>query len=308
MVEEKVHFKQNPPAKHHYIPAFYTKRWACDDGRILVFSKPHNNVIDRRLFPDATGYQKNLYRILASDAGEQIEDSFFKPVDNFADQALTKLESDPDFSQWTRKMRSNWTRFIMSLLLRCPHDLEILRQKWIGRYTQKGSYLAEYYANTRPEGFPAKLSDYLAAIPPVVIELSMFSLYQSVIDNEKIGSLINSMQWCTIDTSQADLQLLTSDCPVFRTDGLRGPASYLVMPIGPTRLFVAANRLDVLYRAMETPARTLVMKTNRNIVRGARKYVYAQKLTCQEFSFVRNQFGKAPQLRLIEEIFSNPLT
>ncbi|MND68382.1 hypothetical protein D3C80_598300 [compost metagenome] len=295
--------EQNPPKKHHYIPAFYTKRWAGADNKVMVFSKPYNEVTDRRRHPDATGFQLNLYGLRGSDKGEEIEGSFFKPVDNYAHEALERLESNQNLAEWPREIRSNWTRFIISLLFRCPADLEILRERWSQDFTKTDDELEEKYAAIRKDGYPETLSKFLSEMPKLSVEQSMFSIYQSMIDNENVGRFINSMQWCVIDTSSSNLQLFTSDCPVFRTNGLNHPNSHLAMPIGPHRLFLAANSREVIQRALKTSPRVLVMNTNRAVVRSARLYVFAKSASVSEYNFVSKQFGIAPQKRLLEDMF-----
>ncbi len=295
---------QNPPKKHHYIPAFYSKRWAADDDkRLTVFSKPYDTVIDRRRHPDATGFHLDLYALRGSDKGEEIEDSFFKPVDNYAHQALERLENNDDLTGWSREIRSNWTRFIMSLLFRCPVDLEILRVRWAQNYTKTDSFLEEKYSEIRIDGKPDTFSEWLAQLPEVAVEQSMFSLYQSMIDNEHIGRFINCMQWRVVNTTSSNLNLLTSDCPVFTTNGLRYANSHLVMPIGPHRIFVAANNREVIQRAVTMPARELVKATNKAIVRGARNYVFAKSATVTEGKFISENFGVAPQKRILDSMF-----
>lgn len=294
--------KQNPPSKHHYIPAFYTKRWTGDGGKLIVYSKPHDIVIDRRLHPDATGYHVDLYSLRGTQKRTEIEDSFFKPVDVYAHQALKMLVRSQDKYGWTMEMRSNWTRFIMSLLFRCPYDLEIFRQIWKNKYTQTNSKIENDYAQIKIDGAPATLKEYLSSLSEFTVENSMFRVYQNLIENEHVGSYINSMLWCVIDTSKSNLSLLTSDCPVLRTNGIQYAKSYIVMPIGPTHLFLAANNNEVLLNFKRIPVRDLVMEMNRSMVRGARKYVYASEITKKEFDFVKLNFGQSPQARLIEEM------
>lgn len=294
--------KQNPPSKHHYIPAFYTKRWTGDDGKLIVYSKPHNEVIDRRLYPDATGYHEDLYSLKGAKKRIQIEDSFFKPVDVYAHQVLSRLEQFKDTSTWTMEMRSNWTRFIMSLLFRCPYDLEFFRERWKYKFTQTDAHFENEYAQIKTDDAPATLKEYLSSLSELRVEQSMFKTYQDLIENEHIGSYINSMNWYVLDTSKSNLALLTSDCPVIRTNGIKYANSYLVMPIGPTRLFIAANNDEVLLNFKRTHARDLVKQINRIIVRRARRFVYANEMTKKEFDFIKLHFGQSPQSRLIEEM------
>ena len=53
----------NPPTKHHYIPAFYLKKWAAADGKVTEFTKPRHEIVARKIMPDRTGYQERLYEL-----------------------------------------------------------------------------------------------------------------------------------------------------------------------------------------------------------------------------------------------------
>jgi hypothetical protein len=48
--------------KHHYLPKFYLKQWATGlDGRLCEFSMPYDTVKPKRVHPDGTGYEPDLY-------------------------------------------------------------------------------------------------------------------------------------------------------------------------------------------------------------------------------------------------------
>ncbi|MCO6403529.1 DUF4238 domain-containing protein [Aurantimonas endophytica] len=53
----------NPSTKHHYIPAFYLRRWAGTDKKVTEFSRPYRDVVVRSVMPERTGYQERLYEL-----------------------------------------------------------------------------------------------------------------------------------------------------------------------------------------------------------------------------------------------------
>jgi len=67
----------NPPAKHHYIPAFYLKRWVDPDGKVTEFTKPYRDIIVKPIAPERTGYQERLYELKGyePDLAQQVEES-----------------------------------------------------------------------------------------------------------------------------------------------------------------------------------------------------------------------------------------
>jgi len=113
---------------HHYIPAFYLKQWARDDGRLCEFSKPHDRVKPRRTHPDGTAYLDGLNTVegLPPAEAQYLEKVFFQMADDTAAQALSILLS-PQPWHFKPKVRSGWSRFIMSLMVRSPEALEKYR-------------------------------------------------------------------------------------------------------------------------------------------------------------------------------------
>jgi hypothetical protein len=81
--------------RHHYIPIFYLKQWARDDGRICEFSRPHDRVKARKVHPAGTAYMDGLNTVTGLPLTEQqyLEDVFYKAADNDAARAL-KTESN----------------------------------------------------------------------------------------------------------------------------------------------------------------------------------------------------------------------
>jgi hypothetical protein len=69
----------NPPTKHHYIPAFYLKRWAASDGKVTEFTKPYLTIVSKRVMPESTGFQERLYELKGYEPtlAQQVEETFF---------------------------------------------------------------------------------------------------------------------------------------------------------------------------------------------------------------------------------------
>jgi len=112
------------PEKHHYFPIFYQKRWAGADGRVCVYSRPYKKVKPNRKHPDSVGFQYDLYTIPGVDyeTASHLERRFFLQTDNDAAQALARFETDPQTPLDTR-LRSGWSRFVMSLIHRAPEEV-----------------------------------------------------------------------------------------------------------------------------------------------------------------------------------------
>src|SRR4051812_3536649 len=129
------------PNRHHYIPVFYLRQWTGDDGRLCQYSTPQRPparkvVKAKRKFPAATGYIDGLYTIpgLAPDEAQFVEAQFMKMVDDWAAKALqTLLQPHPRTRDLPRREHVGWARFVYSLILRNPEQLQRMRAEAVTR-------------------------------------------------------------------------------------------------------------------------------------------------------------------------------
>jgi hypothetical protein len=124
----------------------------------------------------------------------------------------------------------------------------------------------------------------------------------SMINNQGTGEKILKMTWQVIDTSAERLTLLTSDRPVIRHGGLDSASATIVMPIGPHRIFIAANSPRVIDNIRKLPVRELVRRSNVDVVQSAAKFVYARD--DKQRRFIENRFGASRQPTIIEMAFA----
>src|SRR5215510_2074562 len=117
----------NPPARHHYIPAFYLRQWVGADLLVCEMRKHPRVFSDKRKAQKATGFKRDLYKIamLPLEQAQQFDSEFLKLTDNSAYDALQKLIHDNQ--NWTSTLRSAWARFILSLLFRNPEAVATIR-------------------------------------------------------------------------------------------------------------------------------------------------------------------------------------
>lgn len=221
-------------------------------------------------------------------------------MDSLAADALVALERDGSQARWDGDSRSAWTRFILSLLLRCPEDIESLRNWWRTEFTRTDSKLEARYQSRRKDVDPPTFSDFLARRPTAEIEKHQFEMLFKLIDNQKIGSTINQMHWHVIVFPDNSLPLMTSDRPIIRTNGILQENGHIALPIGPRKLFIAANTPGFIRRLDSISKTQLAKEVNRNVTQHAVKFVYA--LDDGNIEFVKKHFGSRRQPRLIDLI------
>lgn len=108
---------QQPPRKHHYLPAFFIERWAsADDQMVWSYTVPHQKLDIKRKHPNATGFASDLYSLSAGTPAEQqaIESDFMQKLDSRGAAALKAVLAaagkPPEAT-----VASDWVRLVSSL-------------------------------------------------------------------------------------------------------------------------------------------------------------------------------------------------
>lgn len=287
------------PIQHHYIPVFYLKRWAGPDGKLCEFSRPFKSVVPLRRAPRGTGFSDRLYELrdFPPELAQQVEERFFRTVDTRAADALALMERSGNSAAWTLELRSAWSRFIISLLTRCPEDLAIFRERWSATADRVDPRMEQEYAALRGSDDPPTMAEYIAAEPAEIKEKSLFEAYMRQIDNPKISQRLNPLHWRILELPNGGYELLTSDRPVVHTNGVGRKKGFMAMPIGPRRLFLAAPEAGTIEAVVRSDPRTLARRMNLYVTEGAAKYVYGSNDA--QLQFVSNRMSRNPQRRLM---------
>lgn len=292
----------NPSVKHHYIPAFYLKRWTSSNRKLVEFSRPQHGLIIKNTTPENTGFERRLYEMrgFSPELAQQVEEKFFKPVDTKASEALELLEKFGHTAQWTDESRSAWSRFMISLLLRCPEDIQTFREWWYEDFTSTNDELEEQYRIARNNSHPLTFSEFLEQQPVSVKERYQFEILNSLIDHKGVVSDFNNMHWRVLKITESAPRLLTSDRPVIRTNGLMNKGDHLVLPLSPNLLFIGSYDKDVFSGILRANQIKLAKLINQYIVESAVRFVYSSDELQKRF--IHNRFGRTPQPRLIDSI------
>jgi hypothetical protein len=276
--------------KHHYIPVFYLKRWAGNDGRLCVYCRPHDRVKANRKHPDATGYEYDLYAIRGAGAeiAGHLEGRFLYSADNNAARALVYLETGRA-AQLDVRLRSAWSRFVMTLLHRNPEAVA----KWIGKAAQASAQAGEdfraNYATRRLPTDPETYEEYQLRAPEYYAARSAVTLLQKLMDHPDVGNDLNRMAWAVVRL-RSSYSLLTSDRPLVMTNGISNPDSHLALPIGPRLLFIATKEPAMAHQLAQRDPNELATAVNDQVAAQARKFVWG--LDDGQLRFVERRLGE----------------
>lgn len=221
--------------------------------------------------------QAYLYS-LQGVSGEQaqiIETDILRPIDDAAAPIHKLLLNDtsPDLSA---RQREEWGRFLLSLKARTPHIITTFREK--GRQTIIDEFLRdpeefEVIKGTLPHA--SLLSFVNEKLPTLVDNFGLANVFPQVLLECEILPQFLSLDWQVLDFRRQRYRLLLADNPVF-IHGHKDNAWLWVLPIGPRRAFVAANR----------PLNTLrdpVKEANVSAIRQSITYIYADGKEAQRF-------------------------
>lgn len=146
------------PAIHHYIPIFYSKRWASGDPMRLTryaLWRPGSVAVDRKA-PSGVGWERNGYSFEGFDGAmaETVETDLMKPKDDQASKILARLEQGEADGDWSEDDRFAWTWFVVSLFVRGPEDVWSAKRNIAVEWTNPNDRMeARYLAlfNEMPE-------------------------------------------------------------------------------------------------------------------------------------------------------------
>ncbi len=280
------------PVDHHYLPVFYLKRWAGDDLKLCRFSRPHGaTVVSKRVSPKGTAYEEHLYSIRNPEGSPiaDMERDFMSQLDSEAAEALALLEKGLPESEWEQRLRSGWSRFVWAQSIRTPSEIAQLKSSVKEAWSEATPGLQEAYEALRPEGAPESVDEWLSALDPHTEDRFALAIARRSMDHSGIGQIINNMRWKVLDFAGSGIPLLTSDRPVWMTTTLAEPDAFIMMPIGPKRLFVATREAETMLRIASQNRRQQAKNVNKTTVRHAVKSVFG--LDDKMKSFVQKHFA-----------------
>jgi hypothetical protein len=214
--------------RHHYIPQFLLRSWAenTTDGKIEVFRLDLKHIPSSRLTPKHTGYEENLYAltrpIVAGMDQQAVEKQFLRHVDNLGARVRQKLDGE-GLRALTLDDRTDWARFIMSLRIRQPNVVEMLRNMATDRFRETIKTRPEEYEELAGVDDPPTLEEWTEKTFPGLIENFGLSIFHKLVDNPKIGDKILKMKWWVWDFSEVPYDLLIADHPCIFTTGIDDP-------------------------------------------------------------------------------------
>ncbi|MBS1079117.1 DUF4238 domain-containing protein [Gluconobacter kondonii] len=277
-------------AKNHYIPIFYTKRWADTDGKIIEFFRPRLQfkIVNKKKYPSATGYKENIYTLknLSPDTTTWIEDFLFKILDNKASLSLDYISQN--LRADTSDLRCSFGRLLWSLLRRNPEQIIKLRLLWDEAHLGVMDSIEDEYQKLRSPQNPETFEEFKEEYELNSADSGFaYLMYLAMSGDEVISHLINC-KWKFIRFS-GGFSLLTSDRPVLFHSGALYSDFHVIFAISPDIIFVATNTESEMIR-ITSNYRILIKYYNDVVSKQAKNYVYGCDIS--HLNFVEKRLGK----------------
>lgn len=231
--------------RHHYVPAFYLKRWETSTGIFCYHYQYHKFIMTCKKSTEV-GFLHNLNALITSggELDHQIESGHFSDHDNRSAPILTKIIAS-GVGSLSDKEKEDWCDFLITLLLRHP-----------------------FMMNEAITDIQSAINHFAHICDNNLIESDEFKNFRDnhhieVIANSNqssdLKSLILKLNWFILDSKYATCNFLTGDMPIFPFDtndqkiecfdDINRPSVYLLFPLSPTKCFIATKSKKILMKS-----------------------------------------------------------
>lgn len=293
-----------PPGKarkHHFLPECYLQGWADSGGRLVEFAVRHGTVRPRWTAPGGTGYELDLYAMPAlGDRSDALEKQLMSMIDSSAASSLIKMRN---LELLEPSARDAFATLLTTLMTRTPpsiHALKASLEEW--RRKDRPEVQAIYERFVWQPGMPDRAVDQLRASDTQEEgEGFLAETLAAIFTHERVVKFLSTMKWQVLSMPEGAPSLLTGDHPIITSNGLDARDSYLLLPIGPRRLFLATNSQIFADRYVRQTGRVrLAQQANQLIAERARQFVYSSDH--DQMGLIAERFGTKPVQAVGEKI------
>jgi hypothetical protein len=269
---------KNEPKDHHYVPAFYLKKWTRAEvsGKLIEFKRVHQGqVVSKECSERATGYQRFLYSKPTENLtilDHSLESGFLAPLDQKGSNLLNLLLSGSQ--KLTLEQRDLWAKFIALLMVRSPDEMKVSEEGYGTLLAVAAKEDEEWYQGVRSEECPETFWGFIKGLPEYDIKGMHRDSFIKFSEGEKFIPFLRDLKWTIRKLRNSKLPLLTSDRPVFCNNRLGFPDGLLFMPLNPEIIFFAQPLSARLHPILSCGSDNQVMRfCNEKIVGQANQYV-----------------------------------
>lgn len=255
-------------------------------------SRPYRNVIERRKYPKAVGFYRNLYTLTGALPGQQnlIEDRFFALTDQAASNAVAAMILQPGESL-SNEMRSSFTRLLISFMHRTPDRVEALRLGFSSELEPVIEGVRKRHAKGEEFELPqgVSLDQALQQWREEIRTVEWGKVLTTVINSTVVGNHLINMHWFIRKVVRVRDTFMTSDKPLVHSNGIGKTDGNIALALSPTTLFLATNNQRTADNILDVSDDFLVTRFNHEVAKNAQDYVYAEDKS--QLPFVERRLG-----------------
>lgn len=282
------------PKRHHYLPQSYLAAWARADGEVTQYSRPWKDLIAKPCTPFATGFEDHLYSLhgeLDPKDREQVEVEWMQRIDNDAAVILKQMMAAPD-RPLTHQQSDAWIVFLTSMIFRTPARLRWMHEEIRAYDHDFTEDERQAYAELRPANAPATPEQYYRDSDHKELSVARMQLMLRMIQSRLIGEGLAKMVWAVHTLQQARFGFLTGDDPIILSNGLNTNDAFVILPLSPKHLFIAAGSQRALWSYTSQTDRAIERAINDAIVVQASTLVIGRD--DRQAPFVDKRLGRSP--------------
>jgi hypothetical protein len=203
-------------------------------------------------------------------ASQKLETQFLAPLDTKASLALDKLVARKPLAE---DERTEWTRFMLSLLFRVPESVTMIKSHMADICREAIKASEDDWARMRKPEETRSLVEAMADRQLALSETRAENIIRQIISEHRAEPDITAMHWTCVDLRRSRTPLLTSDRPIVFLS-LSDPNGYVALPIGPYDLFIAAFDDRFERQFLTSDPGKVAWAMNRDVVSQAREFVW----------------------------------
>jgi hypothetical protein len=233
------------------------------------------------MLPEKTGAENGLYSLEYYEGHHKqiVETAFFGDViDSPCSDILRKLVRG-ELGKLTLEEKVKWAFFLISLRMRSPEYLQ--------KHKQEANETLERYLKATPEDYLAfkkpdwedNLNDLVKNRFPHMTGVNVLLknvLPRAIVDPEKAEHLLD-MHWLVFEFSHAHARrLVTSDRPIYYSQGLLHENCLIMLPLSPRHVFFATKNERIVSSLKNSNHHKLIGHCNESIVSQADRFIYGK--------------------------------
>lgn len=263
--------------QHHYVPEFLLKQWHSGaDKKLTQFQWMRGVLLPERFSAKAVAKAPHLYSQRMHDPmpNVMLERDFMGPhIDDPAAVVHKEILAN-GHENLTSQERYEWSRFLLSLLVRTPEMIDFMRRAGRRLMASAMDEQPDAMLHLRKNDAQGTLREWAEVNRPHLFEDVGVRTLPAVLTSPDLNNAILSSGWSTVSLTDSNVDALIADNPVVYLGDIKQGFSFMV-PISPRMAFVVASHPQDLSRVLEMRRTGLTKSVNRHLVKHARRYVYA---------------------------------